>query len=188
MSEGVVVWIMGRPASGKSTFGGLLASRLRADGAPCALLDGDEIREALGRPAGSGRAERDAFYEALARLAAVLARQGLPVIVAATAHRRAYRERARSLAPRFLEIHVATPLDECERRDPKGLYARASRGATAGLPGVEEPFEDPVAPDVIALDGEDERALTHALALLRLAGADRRAAQPGRHRGGTYTA
>ncbi len=181
MSQGIVVWITGRPASGKSTFGGLLAGLLRADGVPCALLDGDEIREALGRPAGRGREERDAFYEALARLAALLAQQGLSVIVPATAHRRAYRERARSLAPGFLEIHVATPREECERRDPKGLYALASGGAASGLPGADEPFEDPVAPDVIALDGEDERALAHALALLRLARGDARAARPGRH-------
>ena len=169
MTQGTVVWITGRPASGKSTLGGYLASRLRADGVPCALLDGDEVRDALGRAAGRGPEERDAFYEALARLAALLARQGLSVIVPATAHRRAYRERARSLAPRFIEIHVATPPDECARRDPKGLYALAREGAAVGLPGADEPFEDPVAPDVIALDGEDERALAHALALLRLA-------------------
>jgi adenylylsulfate kinase len=180
MNHATVVWITGRPASGKSTFGGYLASLLRADGVPCALLDGDEVRDALGRVAGRGPEERDAFYEALARLAALLARQGLSVIVPATAHRRAYRERARSLAPRFIEVHVATPLDECARRDPKGLYALAREGAAVGLPGVDEPFEDPVAPDVIALDGEDERALAHALALLRLARGCARAVRPGR--------
>ena len=168
MSGGAVVWITGRPASGKSTLGGVLVARLREDGTSCALLDGDEVRDALGRPAGRGPEERDAFYEALARLAALLARQGLVVIVPATAHRRAYRDRARALAPRFLEVHVATPREECERRDPKDLYARARSGAAAGVPGADEPFEAPVAPDVTARDGEDERAVSHVVTLLCL--------------------
>ncbi len=169
MSGGAVVWIAGRPASGKSTLGRRLAARLREDGVPCALLDGDEVRDALGRPAGQGSEERDAFYEALARLAALLAHQGLVAIVPATAHRRAYRERARALAPRFLEVHVATAREECERRDPKRLYARALSRTTVGLPGVDEPFEGPVAPDVTAHDGEDDHAVARAVALLRLA-------------------
>jgi adenylylsulfate kinase len=145
-----------------------LASHLRADGVPCAVLDSDEVREALGRPPGRGAGDRDAFYEALARLGALLARQGLAVIVPATAHRRAYRERARALAPQFLEIHVATPREECERRDPKGLYARARAAAALAVPGVDEPFEEPHAPDVVAASGEDERALARAIAILRL--------------------
>ena len=77
------------------------------------------LRPYFVRPAGAGAEDRDAFYEALARLAAVLARQGLIAVVAATSHRRAHRERARALAPRFLEVHVGTPPTECERRDPK---------------------------------------------------------------------
>lgn len=168
MSKGIVVWVVGRPASGKSTLGARLAELLRADGTPCVVLDGDEIRVVLGRPAGQGPEERDAFYEVLARLAALLARQELAVIVPATAHRRAYRDRARALAPRFMEIYVATPQAERERRDPKGLYARARTGSAVGVPGADEPFEDPVAPDVTALDGEDDRALSHAMAVLRM--------------------
>lgn len=164
---GIVVWVTGRPASGKSTLGRRLAALLRAEGFPCALLDGDLVREALGTPAGRGPGERDAFYESLARLAALLARQGLTVIVPATAHRRAHRERARALAPRYLEVHVATPAEECERRDPKGLYARVRSGSAVGVPGADEPYEEPSAPDVTALGGEDEGALSRALALVR---------------------
>ncbi len=167
--SGVVAWITGRPASGKSTFAAGLARALRAGGTSCAVLDGDEVRAALGRPAGRGAEERDAYYEALARLAALLARQELTVIVAATAHRRGHRARARALAPRFLEVHVATPLAECVRRDPKGLYAAARAGAAAGVPGADEPFEEPVAADVTAAGGEDESARSRATALVRSA-------------------
>jgi adenylylsulfate kinase len=169
MTEGLVVWITGRPASGKSTFARRLAAQLRVGGASCVVLDGDEVRDALLSPPGCGPEEREAFYQALARLAAMLSRQGTCVIVAATAHRRSYREFARSVAPRYLEVHVTTPLEECERRDPKGLYALARDGAAVGVPGLDEPFEAPVAPDVTAQDGEDERALTDAIALVRLA-------------------
>ncbi len=166
MSEGAVVWITGRPASGKSTLGARVATRLRQDGRPCALLDGDAVRDALTRPAGQGAAERDAFYESLARLAALLAGQGLVAVVAATAHRRAHRERARALAPRFLEVHVATAPEECQRRDPKGLYAGARAGTARAVPGADEPYEDPPAPDVVALGGEDDRAVAEVAGLL----------------------
>ena len=78
----------------------------------------------------------------LARLAAELARQGLIVLVPATAHLLAYREHARRLAPRFLEVWVTTPLEECRRRDPKGLYAGADR-LPGHMPGVDLPYEAP---------------------------------------------
>ena len=168
MSDGAVVWILGRPAAGKSTMGRRLTAALRDEGVPCAMLDGDDVRAALGRPAGGSPEERDAFYEALAQLAALLARQGLVVVVAATASRRAHRDRGRALGPRFIEVHVATSAEECERRDPKRLYARARRGEITGLPGVDEPFEEPLVSEVTAQDGEDDRALSHVLLLLRL--------------------
>ena len=95
-------------------------------------------------------ASRVRFYEIVAQLAALLAGQGLVVLVPATAHRRALRARARALAPRFVEVYVTTALAECERRDPKGLYARARKGEALHLPGVGEPYELPESPDVVA--------------------------------------
>jgi len=108
-ATGAVAWITGLPASGKSTFGRALAARARAVGLAVALLDGDAVRQVLGRPAGRGEAERNAFYAALARLAALLARQGLTVVVAATAPRRAHRALARRLAPARPSSRRATP-------------------------------------------------------------------------------
>lgn len=159
MSAGAVVWITGLPASGKSTLAERFAGALRAKGRACAVLDGDAVREALGRPAGAGEAERDAFYAALARLGALLARQGLVAIVAATAPRRAHRDGARRLAPRFVEVFVDASPDVCAERDPKGLWAAARRGELAGLPGAGVTYEPPDAPDVIASGGCDEAAV-----------------------------
>jgi adenylylsulfate kinase len=154
-APGTVVWITGLPASGKSTLAGGLRARL---GGPSLLLDSDELRPILGA-AGYDEAARDDFYHRLARLAALLAGQGATVIVAATAGRARYRERARALAPRFLEVWVKTPLEEAERRDPKGIYARARRGEAPSVPGLGAPYEPPPAPDVVAAGGLDEQAL-----------------------------
>jgi adenylylsulfate kinase len=160
------VWVTGLPGAGKSSLAARIADRVRAAAMPCAVLDGDDVRAALGRPAGRGAAERDAFYGSLARLAALLARQGLVVVVAATANRAAHRDEARALAPRFLEVHVATSAAECERRDPKGLWAAARAGAAPGLPGVDASYEAPRAPDVTASGGFDAGAVDHVMALL----------------------
>ncbi len=164
MTGGTVVWITGLPGSGKSTLAASFAASARGSGMPCVVLDGDEVRAILGRPAGRGEADRDAFYDSLARLAAHLARQGLVVVVAATANRTAHREHARALAPRYVEVYVATAAAECERRDPKGLYAAARAGLAAGVPGIDAPYDPPAAPDVTASGGEDENAIERILA------------------------
>jgi len=147
--SGVVVWITGLPSSGKSTLARRCNDALRARGALACVLDGDEVRASLVPPHGYSELERAQFYESLANLAALLARQGLIVVVPATAHRRAFRERARVLTPAFLEVWLATPLHECERRDAKGLYAKARSGALPGVPGIDEAFEEPLAPALV---------------------------------------
>jgi adenylylsulfate kinase len=161
MPAGEIVWMTGRPASGKSTLARRLASELRARQIACCLLDGDEVRHALVPAPGYDEAGRDAFYASLAGLAALLAGQGLVVVVAATAHRRAFRERARAAFPRFCEVYVDVPAAECAARDPKGLY----RAGAAGLPGTAStPYEPPLAPEVVATGGEDDVALARLLA------------------------
>jgi len=158
-----VVWLTGLPASGKSTLAVSLAAHLGAVRQPAVILDGDDVREVLVPRPGHDEAGRDAMYRTLAGLAALIARQGVIAIVAATAHRRAWREFARSLAPRFVEVHVATPLAECRRRDPKGLYAAAPRD----LPGAGVAYEAPTAAEVIAPTGDNAAAIDAILAALR---------------------
>lgn len=153
---GVVVWLTGLPRAGKSTLARAAAERLAAGGERPILLDSDDVRGALVPPPGYDPAARDAFYATLGRLAALLARQGFVVLVPATAHRRAYREAARALAPRFVEVYVATPVDECRRRDPAGLYASTARAA---LPGAGVAYEAPLAADVVAAAGADPTAV-----------------------------
>lgn len=163
---GLVAWFTGLPSSGKSTLAAEVAGELRLRGVDAVVLDSDELRAAMVPPLGYDDASRDGLYATLANLAAVIARQGHVVLVPATAHRRAYREAARALAPLYLEVFVDTPLEECARRDTKGLYA----AGTAQAPGVGVAYEPPVSPDVrVVMSDGDQAAVAIAQRITDLA-------------------
>lgn len=155
---GVVVWLTGLPSSGKSSLARRVLESLQAANIGACMLDGDAVRAALHpSPGYTDEARRD-FYTTLAELAALLARQGLAVLVPATANRAAFRAAARELAPRFIEVFVDVPLATCIARDAKGLYAQARHGEVEELPGLGQSYEAPTAPDVIARGGRDVEA------------------------------
>jgi adenylylsulfate kinase len=147
------VWLTGLPASGKSTVARALVAELQALGVHPAVLESDAVRREITPNATYGEVERDAFYATLAYLARALVAHGVPVIVDATANRRAYRDRAREAIPRFLEVHVRCPIAVCQARDPKGIYRRGAEGKAPNVPGVSAPYETPLLPEVI-IDGE----------------------------------
>jgi adenylylsulfate kinase len=164
--NGLVVWFTGLPASGKSTFAERVRDAAKRRGWCSCVLDGDEIRAALVPKPGYEPEARDDFYATLANLAALLARQGMLVLVPATAHLRAFRENARTVAPDFVEVWVNAPQGTAEDRDPKGLYAASRSGHVEHLPGVGVTYEPPLQPDVVASGGEDEHALAVLVELL----------------------
>lgn len=157
--SGWVVWLTGLPSSGKSTLATRVATALRDQGTPVSLLDGDEVRAVLSPPPAYDDESRAHFYRTLAGLAGLIAAQGQVVLVPATAHRRIYRETARELAPRYLEVYVATPADVCAERDAKGLYKASDDGDVAHLPGVGTTYDVPESPDVVAAMGADDNAI-----------------------------
>ena len=163
--SGVVVWLTGLPSSGKSTLAARAAEALRARGhqAVC-VLDGDAVRAAVVPPWGYDDVARDAFYDSLSALAALLAAQGLAVLVPATAHRAAFRARARGRAPRFVEVYVRADAAVVEARDTRGLYAAQRAGAAAHVPGADAGYEAPERPDVVADGGRDDAAVARIVA------------------------
>lgn len=154
------VWFTGRPAAGKTTLARALKELAADRGVAIIHLESDSLRRILTPQATYGPEERERFYEIVAGLAALLTEQGFPVILDATAPRRTHRERARRLIPRFLEVFVDTPLELCERRDPKGLYRASRQGRAPHLPGTGEPYEEPDQPDlVVSSDSPPEESV-----------------------------
>jgi len=146
------VWITGLPSSGKSTIAAALVDVLRSRGVLPVTLESDVLRQVLTPEPSYTSDERDRFYRQMAELGALIVRCGVPVIFDATANRRAYRDHARSVIPRFIEVAVTTPFDLCRTRDAKGLYAAASSGRTTSVPGIQAAYEPPLSPDA-SVDG-----------------------------------
>jgi adenylyl-sulfate kinase len=156
---GATIWMTGLPASGKSTVAAAVEARLLTEGRPAYVLDGDNLRHGLNGDLGFSAEDRAENVRRTAEVSALLADAGVVVLVALVSPYRADRAAARAAHDRrglpFLEVHVATTLEECERRDPKGLYARARAGELSGLTGVDDPYEPPESPDVVVGVGDE---------------------------------
>ncbi len=145
-----VFWFTGLSGSGKSTIANLLEKKLHASGHHTYILDGDNVRHGLNRDLGFTEADRVENIRRVAEVARLMADAGLVVIVSFISPFRAERQMARELMEKgeFIEVFVDTPFEECAKRDPKGLYARALSGALKNFTGVDSPYEEPEHPEV----------------------------------------
>jgi len=176
------IWITGLPGSGKSALARAAAAELSALGEPVRVLELDEIRKTLTPSPTYSDAERDVVYRALAYMVTLLTDAGVPVIIDATAHRRAWRDLARAALPAFAEVQLICPPEVCRDRErarspghaPRGIYARAGRpGAT--VPGVDVVYEPALLPELVIDTAKESLreatlkivALARALARLR---------------------
>nr|WP_240999861.1 adenylyl-sulfate kinase [Streptomyces sp. Tu 4128] len=152
VTTGATVWLTGLPSAGKTTIAHELAGRLREEGRRVELLDGDEIREFLSAGLGFDRADRHTNVQRIGFVAELLARNGVtalvPVIAPYAESRDAVRERHEANGTPYVEVHVATPVEVCSVRDVKGLYAKQAAGELTGLTGVDDPYEQPLKPDL----------------------------------------
>lgn len=148
LPPGGVLWITGRPASGKSSLAEPVVEALRDRGRVTVWLDSDDLRRTLTPSPTYSEEERDRFYGSLGHFAVLGAEGGAVVVISATAPRRRYRNAVRERVSRFSEVFLECETEILERRDPKGLYARARRGEIDRLPGLGAPYEAPEDPEL----------------------------------------
>ncbi|MGH3778624.1 MAG: adenylyl-sulfate kinase [Pseudonocardiaceae bacterium] len=152
MSRGATVWLTGLSGAGKTTIADAVAGQLRAACREVEVLDGDELRRGLSAGLGFSREDRDTHVRRVGFVAELLARHGVVALVPVIAPYAGTRDEVRAQhdahGTGYLEVHVATPLAECARRDVKGLYARAAAGELTGMTGVDDPYEEPDKPDL----------------------------------------
>lgn len=150
--SGATVWFTGLSGSGKSTVASALAGLLAEAGVVHYLLDGDNLRHGLNGDLGFDEASRVENVRRVGEVARLFADAGVHALVPVISPYRAGRDQARAIHEAaglvFVEVYMATALDECERRDPKGLYAKARRGELTGMTGLDDPYEPPLAPEL----------------------------------------
>ena len=151
-SQSFAIWVTGLPASGKSTIVSALKPRLEAMGLTVEVLESDEVRRVVTPIPTYSEEERDLFYRALAFTGQKLVAHGVTVVFDATASRRVYRDFARSVISRFIEVSVECPLATCMERDKKGTYRKGQLGESLTVPGLQSLYEAPIDPD-LRIDG-----------------------------------
>ena len=152
MAKGFTLWFTGLSGAGKSTIAELVGAELEKNEHKVEYLDGDVVRTHLSKGLGFSKEDRDTNIERIGWVASRLTRHGAAVIAAAISPYEATRSRARELVEEwgaFVEVHLATSVEECARRDVKGLYEKAFRGEIKGFTGVDDPYEAPAAPEIV---------------------------------------
>jgi sulfate adenylyltransferase len=172
--SGCCVWLTGFSSAGKSTIAQLLTARLETRSRTVTLLDGDVVRTHLSKGLGFSKQDRDTNILRIGFVASEIVRHRGIAVVAAVSPYETTRNEVRDLVGRdhFVLVHVATPLEVCEQRDVKGLYAKARRGEIKGLTGIDDPYEAPTAPDVTmtTLDCDADTCAARIEALLEKRG------------------
>ena len=154
-ARGFTLWLTGLSGAGKSTLATAVGDELRRRGIRVEILDGDEVRQNLSKGLGFSREDRDTNIRRIGYVAKLLARNGVVVITAAISPYRAVRDEVRREIGAFVEVYVKASLDECVRRDTKGLYRRALAGEIPQFTGVSDPYEEPLRPELV-IDTERE--------------------------------
>lgn len=168
--QGLCVWLTGLSGAGKTTIASALTVLLVEHGRQTTVLDGDVVRTHLSKDLGFSRDDRDANVRRIGFVAAEVVRHRGAVICAAVSPYEATRNECRQMIgeDQFVLVYVATPLEVCEQRDPKGLYAKARRGELRGFTGIDDPYESPARPGLVltTLDADAEECARRVLSLL----------------------
>ena len=152
--RGVVIWFTGLSGSGKTTIAQLVEEKLLEAGVPAEILDGDVVRENLSKGLGFSEEDRNTNIRRIGFVAHLLQRNGTFVITAAISPYKAIRDEARAMIKDFVEVFTDAPLEVCEERDVKGLYAKARAGEIKGFTGIDDPYEAPDNAEIVLKTGE----------------------------------
>ncbi len=155
MSKGVTVWFTGLPCSGKTTVADGVAEKLRMQGHRVERLDGDIVRKNLTSDLGFSKEDRDENIKRVTFVAKLLTRNGVIVLATFVSPYRERRRKSREEIGEFMEVYVRCPVEECMRRDVKGMYMKAMAGEITGFTGVDDPYEEPTSPELV-LDTDKE--------------------------------
>jgi len=166
LRKGVTVWFTGLPSSGKSTIARHLERLCRKWKIKVELLDGDVVRTHLSKGLSFSREDRDINIKRIGFVCQLLTRNEVMAIASAISPYREVRDHNRRIIGRFVEVYVKASVEACEKRDVKGLYKKAKNGELKGLTGVDDPYEEPLHPDVIC-DTEKETVEESALNVLK---------------------
>lgn len=148
MERGFTLWFTGLSGAGKTTLAQLVEHTLRERGRRVELLDGDVVRTHLSKGLGYSREDRDANILRIGFVCSLLSRNGVIAIASAISPYRETRDQVRSMAGDFVEVFVNTPLEECQRRDVKGLYRQALAGQLPSFTGISDPYEPPPSAEI----------------------------------------
>lgn len=147
--KGVILWLTGLSGAGKTTIARGIQCELKARNCLVELLDGDEIRSHISKELGFTQEDRNINIRRIGYVANLLSRNGVVAIVATISPYRVIRDEIRMNSEHFIEVYVDTPLEVCEVRDVKGLYAKARSGKIKNFTGIEDPYEAPINPEII---------------------------------------
>jgi len=154
-NQGFVLWLTGLSGSGKTTLAKGIERELKERGCVVELFDGDAIRTNLSKGLGFSREDRDTNIRRIGFVANLLSRNGVIVIAAIMSPYRATRDELRHANSDFVEVYVNAPLEVCEARDVKGLYAMARAGEIRAFTGIDDPYEEPLNPDIVCYTAEE---------------------------------
>ena len=154
-TKGLTLWLTGLSGSGKTTIARGVERELRERGCLVETLDGDVVRTNLSKGLGFSREDRDINIRRIGFVANLLSRNGVVALVAAISPYRATRDELRQTNENFIEVYINAPLEICEERDVKGLYAMARSGEIRAFTGIDDPYEEPLNPDIVCYTLEE---------------------------------
>lgn len=156
--KGVTLWFTGLSGAGKTTIAQEVAKALRERGRSVEILDGDIVRTNLSKGLGFSKEDRDTNVKRIGFVANLLSRNGVVAITAAISPYRAVRDDIREMTENFVEVFTDAPLEVCESRDVKGLYAKARAGEIKGFTGIDDPYEPPLNPEIVCYTHKEDLA------------------------------